>query len=298
MIGIGEFSRSTGVPIATLRYYDDIGILRPERVDEFSGYRFYAAAQMRQAGLLRVMRAAGIKLEDVGRILDDREEFVKVRDERRREVALQREIEDWALDAAASWIENVDVGAVQQRSRPARQWVAVESVIAPAEDVGRHSEEEREKSVDTLEAAGEQLSRLIARADPLAQILDQWLRFSTDTKKPSIMSAAIGYEVSDLVDLPEEIGGLPLLRGWLPAAEEFFVLCEYGHSEPSAAPGGIRHCPEGFPGGPLPHPLLIALEICAEERGQDGKRREAPPVFQRIRASGAAMTIEYAVILN
>ena len=38
---INEFAKLTGVSVRTLHYYDEIGLLVPAYVDEFSGYRYY-----------------------------------------------------------------------------------------------------------------------------------------------------------------------------------------------------------------------------------------------------------------
>ena len=38
---IKEFSRFTGVSVRTLHYYDEIGLLKPARVDKTTGYRYY-----------------------------------------------------------------------------------------------------------------------------------------------------------------------------------------------------------------------------------------------------------------
>ena len=38
---IKEFSRFTGVSVRTLHYYDEIGLLKPARVDKATGYRYY-----------------------------------------------------------------------------------------------------------------------------------------------------------------------------------------------------------------------------------------------------------------
>jgi hypothetical protein len=46
MYKIGELSRLSQVPIRTLRYYDQIGLLVPAQVDRSSGYRCYAAEQL------------------------------------------------------------------------------------------------------------------------------------------------------------------------------------------------------------------------------------------------------------
>ena len=45
MFKIGEFSRFSQVTVKTLRYYDEIGLLKPARVDPFTGYRYYSASQ-------------------------------------------------------------------------------------------------------------------------------------------------------------------------------------------------------------------------------------------------------------
>ena len=46
MFKIGEFSKLTQVSIRMLRYYDEIGILKPANVDSFTGYRMYSADQI------------------------------------------------------------------------------------------------------------------------------------------------------------------------------------------------------------------------------------------------------------
>ena len=46
MFKIGEFSKLTQVSIRMLRYYDEMGIFKPEKVDTFTGYRMYSASQI------------------------------------------------------------------------------------------------------------------------------------------------------------------------------------------------------------------------------------------------------------
>mgnify|MGYP000023241084 CR=1 FL=1 len=45
MLKIGEFSKLTRISIRMLRHYDEIGLLVPENVDEFTGYRYYSEEQ-------------------------------------------------------------------------------------------------------------------------------------------------------------------------------------------------------------------------------------------------------------
>ncbi|MFV0352048.1 MAG: MerR family transcriptional regulator [Oscillospiraceae bacterium] len=46
MFKIGEFSKLTQVSIRMLRYYDEMGLLKPQQTDAFTGYRLYSAAQI------------------------------------------------------------------------------------------------------------------------------------------------------------------------------------------------------------------------------------------------------------
>ena len=39
MYKIGEFSTLNHITIKTLRYYDEIGLLKPSIVDKYTGYR-------------------------------------------------------------------------------------------------------------------------------------------------------------------------------------------------------------------------------------------------------------------
>ena len=48
MFKIGDFSKLSRVSVKTLRYYDELGLLKPAHVDHFTGYRFYSADQLPQ----------------------------------------------------------------------------------------------------------------------------------------------------------------------------------------------------------------------------------------------------------
>ncbi|CAG5081518.1 Transcriptional regulator, MerR family [Thermobacillus xylanilyticus] len=46
MFKISEFSKISRVSVKTLRYYDQLGLLKPARTDEATGYRYYTAEQL------------------------------------------------------------------------------------------------------------------------------------------------------------------------------------------------------------------------------------------------------------
>jgi DNA-binding transcriptional MerR regulator len=69
LLNIGEFARRTQVAPSALRYYDEVGILRPAQVDRWTGYRFYASEQIPMAVLIRELRALAMPIAEVRALL-------------------------------------------------------------------------------------------------------------------------------------------------------------------------------------------------------------------------------------
>lgn len=71
MFKIGEFSKLAQVPVATLRYYDQMGLLKPVEVDTFTGYRYYSASQLSRLHRILALRGLGFSLEQISEALED-----------------------------------------------------------------------------------------------------------------------------------------------------------------------------------------------------------------------------------
>ncbi|MCI1666404.1 MAG: MerR family transcriptional regulator [Atopobiaceae bacterium] len=69
MFRIGEFSKMGMTTVKTLRYYDEIGLLEPEAVDDATGYRLYSSAQLTQLHRIQSLRQAGLTIDEVRRII-------------------------------------------------------------------------------------------------------------------------------------------------------------------------------------------------------------------------------------
>lgn len=65
LLSIGEFARRSRLSPGTLRRYDESGLLLPARVDEASGYRWYAADQVERARWIALLRQIGVPLAEV-----------------------------------------------------------------------------------------------------------------------------------------------------------------------------------------------------------------------------------------
>lgn len=71
MFTVGEFSRLAQVSKRMLRYYDEIGLLRPIHTDKVTGYRYYSAEQLPDLNRILALKDLGLTLEQVQRILRD-----------------------------------------------------------------------------------------------------------------------------------------------------------------------------------------------------------------------------------
>jgi DNA-binding transcriptional MerR regulator len=65
---IGELSRRTGVPVKTLRFYSDEGLLPPLERSE-GRYRLYGDEALVRLDLVRTLREAGLSLDSIKKVL-------------------------------------------------------------------------------------------------------------------------------------------------------------------------------------------------------------------------------------
>lgn len=70
MFKIGEFARMTQVSVKALRLYDELGLLRPARVDGFTDYRYYGADQLPRLHRIIALKALGFTLDQIGQLLN------------------------------------------------------------------------------------------------------------------------------------------------------------------------------------------------------------------------------------
>ena len=70
MIRIGDFSKLSRVSAKTLRYYDEMNLLKPVEVDALTGYRLYEYSQLSILHRILALKDLGFSLEEIGRLLD------------------------------------------------------------------------------------------------------------------------------------------------------------------------------------------------------------------------------------
>ncbi|WP_167956093.1 MerR family transcriptional regulator [Anaerosporobacter faecicola] len=90
MYRIGEFSKMCRVSIKTLRYYDEINLLKPEWIDQETNYRFYTTDQLVRIHQIQSYRQVGMSIDEIQLIFLGRkeEEILK-----KRQQEIQEELE-------------------------------------------------------------------------------------------------------------------------------------------------------------------------------------------------------------
>jgi len=89
-ISISALSIAYGLTPEALRYYEDKGLLTPERTPS-SGFRRFSIGDMQKLGIIKSLQRQGFSLDEVRHILTDcpRAELISMLDEKRTELRSQ-----------------------------------------------------------------------------------------------------------------------------------------------------------------------------------------------------------------
>jgi DNA-binding transcriptional MerR regulator len=71
MFRIGDFSQLGQISIRTLRLYDEMGLLKPAQVDDFTDYRYYSLEQLPRLNRIVALKDLGFSLKEVAELLED-----------------------------------------------------------------------------------------------------------------------------------------------------------------------------------------------------------------------------------
>ena len=75
---VGEAAKAVGVTSETLRHYDRIGLVKPSRKDEWTGYRYYTKQDIVRLNTVRALQQMDLPLRKIKEVLeyDDLEKII------------------------------------------------------------------------------------------------------------------------------------------------------------------------------------------------------------------------------
>lgn len=140
---IGEIASLFSVNIRTLRYYDEYGILKPEKTDPQTGYRYYSTRQFERLNTIKYLRALGMPLQKIRLFFENRDTQVlrallrEQKKETQAQLELLRQIEK-KLERRLSQLDNAEfgeTGRIVLKNYPGRRAAFLKKEIRPDEDL-------------------------------------------------------------------------------------------------------------------------------------------------------------------
>ncbi|WP_042274541.1 MerR family transcriptional regulator [[Clostridium] dakarense] len=107
MFPIGIFSKINKVTTKTLRYYEDIGLLKPEYVDESTKYRYYTTEQLPKLHKIITLKQMGLSLNEIKEAIDNPEKVEEIIKSKEIEVLNAIKKEEYKLLKLRSYLSNL-----------------------------------------------------------------------------------------------------------------------------------------------------------------------------------------------
>ena len=111
MFRIGDFSKLTRVSVKALRFYDEVGLLKPTYVDRDTGYRYYSATLLPRLNRILTFKELGLSLGEIVHLLEGDLPVDRVRESlqnRRAELARRIERERAQLAEVDAWLAQIE----------------------------------------------------------------------------------------------------------------------------------------------------------------------------------------------
>ncbi|MFW3473370.1 MerR family transcriptional regulator [Streptomyces microflavus] len=145
---IAEVARMSGVTARTLRHYDEIGLLSPARIGT-NGHRRYEERQLLLLQQILVLRALGVGLPEIGRILAHQVDEVEALRGHHRRLVAERD----RLDGLAATVSRT-IAELEQSREDGREMTAINRPENLFEGVRPSQYEENLRDFPALAEAG------------------------------------------------------------------------------------------------------------------------------------------------
>ncbi|HIT22605.1 MAG TPA: MerR family transcriptional regulator [Candidatus Scybalousia intestinigallinarum] len=65
MYKIGDFSKIVDIPVRTLRYYAEYGVLVPSEIDPLTGYKYYSDDNVIECEFIKLLKSLDFTLDEI-----------------------------------------------------------------------------------------------------------------------------------------------------------------------------------------------------------------------------------------
>ncbi len=147
MFKIGDFSQLGQVSVRTLRHYDELGLLKPGQIDQFTSYRYYTIEQLPRLHRILALKDLGLSLDEIGGLLETDlpvERLHRLLVNKQRAIEVQLREEGARLARVADRIRQLEQAGqpphyeVVTKSLPAQTIVATRATVPRVEEMMRY----------------------------------------------------------------------------------------------------------------------------------------------------------------
>ena len=134
MFKIGDFSRLCRITVRTLRYYDEIELLKPVKVDTFTGYRYYSVDQLPRLNRIAMLKSLGLSLDEILELLDNdlpTDHIKQLLQAKQSEIKQRLNEDEERLRQVEAWLDKINKGdkmptdiAIQEKEVPELQVIS------------------------------------------------------------------------------------------------------------------------------------------------------------------------------
>jgi DNA-binding transcriptional MerR regulator len=225
MFKIGEFSKIAQVSGRLLRYYDEIGLFKPQYIEPETGYRYYSADQLPRLNRILALKDLGLSLEQIQRLLK-----TNIGPEDIRQLYLERKAQlEQSLREELARLQQVQL-RLQQLEQPVVDWipdVVIKRVPAQPFLAYRDVHMTSERLYQLFEVFSQQLAGRAAERSGYGSLVT--VLYSEVFTPEAVMDVEIGVLLSSPQVKPLTIAeGVALTVRELPAVDQMATIVHQG----------------------------------------------------------------------
>ena len=229
MFRIGEFAQIAQVSGRQLRFYDELGLLRPAHSDPQTGYRYYSIRQLPRLNSILALKELGLTLEQIGPLLENAISPTELRGMltmKRAQVERSLREEELRLRHIESRIAQIDThGGIEGYD------VVVKPIAASPYLSLRRTFDSMDEVIPTIRAVADAGTSQIS-----SSLRDKLIIVARNDHEDESLDLEIGYSLTRPSNVKVRLGGSSMLQASeLPAIPAMATIVRAGTNTASHA---------------------------------------------------------------
>ncbi len=222
MFRIGEFAQIAQVSGRQLRFYDQLGLLRPTHTDPQTGYRYYSIRQLPRLNCILALKELGLTLDQIGPLLENAISPTELRGM----LTMKRAQVEWSLIEEEARLRHIEsrIAQIDRQGGIEDYDVVVKSIAATRFLSLRRSFDSMDEVVPMVRAVADEGTRQIR-----APLRDKLIVVARNDIEDERLDLEIGFSLTRPSNMQVRIaGGYTLQASELPAVATMATIIRPG----------------------------------------------------------------------